>query len=72
MSLKANSILARNVKRIRKEKGLKSKQLAVLIEVNASSISILESGNSNPTLKNLEKIAQALDVSLSDLLDPKM
>jgi len=46
------------------EKKFSQKDLAKKIGTGQSAISRLESGNSNPSLKFLQKIAKALDVTL--------
>ena len=48
----------------RKEKNLTQKGLAQLIGTRQSNISRLESGNYNPTLDFLQKIATAMDKKL--------
>jgi transcriptional regulator with XRE-family HTH domain len=48
----------------RKEKNLTQKGLAELIGTKQSNISRLESGNYNPSLDLLIKIAQAMDKKL--------
>jgi predicted transcriptional regulator len=48
----------------RKEKNLTQKSLAELIGTKQSNISRLESGNYNPSLEFLTKIAQAMDKKL--------
>ncbi len=54
--------------RIRKENGLSHEKLAKLAGVNRSTISLLESKKRIPTILTCLKIAEALEVSLSDLL----
>jgi DNA-binding XRE family transcriptional regulator len=49
---------------LRIEKGLSQKQLAELIGTKQSAISRLESGNSNPSVEFLSKIAHALGKNL--------
>lgn len=58
-----------NIKRIRKEKGLKQKDLAEALSVSEVMISQWENGSRNPKQSTLIKIAKALDVHLKDLLD---
>ena len=59
-----------NIKIARIRKGLTQKQLAEQIGASRISITGLESGKFlNPTLRTLKKIAKALDVSISELLD---
>jgi predicted transcriptional regulator len=50
--------------RKRTEKGLSQEELARKIGTRQSAISRLESGRYNPTLKALQKIAQALDAKI--------
>lgn len=50
--------------KLRVEKGLSQKQLAELIGTKQSAISRLESGNSNPSVEFLSKIAHALGKNL--------
>ena len=54
--------------RIRKQKGLSHEKLAALAGVNRSTISLLESKKRIPTIITCLKIAEALEVSLADLL----
>jgi len=57
------SIITQVLKK-RLEKGLTQKQLAKKIGTKQSAIARLESGNSNPSIEFLEKIAKALDSKL--------
>lgn len=59
------------IKEVRTLKGLSQQELAALIEYEKSNMSRIESGNINPTILTLNKIAKALDVSLSELLQIK-
>jgi transcriptional regulator with XRE-family HTH domain len=71
MKIPANEVLARNIKRIREDKQLSSKQLALLADTTPQVMSKVERGDANPTLKRLESIASALNVSLSQLFEHK-
>lgn len=63
------SPIARNIKRLRKEKGFSQDRLSKEADVTYHTIAKLESGdNDNPTVKTLYKIASALEVSLDDLM----
>ena len=62
------SQLGMRVKYLRKTKRISQEELAFISGVNKNYISDLERGVRNPTLRVLEKLANALDVSLSDLL----
>ena len=56
------------IKQIRKEKNLKQIDLASLCNLEQSSIARIESGRTNPTISNLYKIADALEIDIKDLL----
>ena len=58
-----------NIKRIRKERGLTQKQLAKMLNVSEPMISQYESKNSNLRLSTIRNISEALDVSISDIVD---
>lgn len=68
MSKKISSI-ARNIKRLRKEKGFSQDRLSKEADVTYHTIAKLESGdNENPTIQTLQKIATALNVTINDLI----
>lgn len=56
------------VKELRLQKGLSQQQLASKIDFEKANMSRFEAGATNPTVATLYKIAQALDVTLSELL----
>lgn len=62
--------IGENIKRIRKEKGLTQKQLGSLCKPRMadSAIRRYEAGKANPKLATVQKIAEALEVSFSDLV----
>jgi len=69
MSTNELSTIAKNIKYKRKELGLSQDKLSKLAEVAYNTIVKIESGeNPNPTIKTLQKIAKALDVSVDDLI----
>lgn len=61
--------LGKRIKELRKQKGLTQEQLAEFINMEQNSISIIESGRNFPTLATLEKIANILNVNLSDFFN---
>ena len=61
--------LGKKIQTVRKSKGLTQQELAALIEYEKSHMSRLENGGANPTYITLSKIASALKVSMSELLD---
>jgi len=63
-------MLSENVKRFRKNRGLSQDKLAKLSDVTLTTLVKIESGaNDNPTIKTLKKIADALSVSLDQLME---
>ncbi len=65
-----NENLAKNMERLRKQKGLSQEKLARLADVANNTIIKMESGeNKNPTLETLRKVAKAFDVSVDELIN---
>lgn len=64
-----NKSVGLNIKRIRVNAGLSQEKLAALADLHRAYIGQIERGEKNIGLKNLEKIANALDVSVRVLLD---
>ena len=62
--------IGRNIKELRKDKGISQVELAYMCNFEKTNMSRIESGNNNLTIKTLLKIAEALDVSLFDILKP--
>lgn len=60
--------LGLKIKKIRKGKGLSQEQLATKSKLHRTYISDIERGDRNVSIKNIEKIAKALGVTISDLL----
>lgn len=59
------------IKELCKEKDITLEELAKAINTSQSSISRIITGNGNPTMETLKKIADALKVKLSDLFEKK-
>ncbi len=57
-----------NIRRIRKDLGYSQTTLAELARTSQSWICRIESGNENPTLASVTRIARALRVDVADLL----
>lgn len=55
-----------NIRRIRKAKGLKQYHLAEKSEMEKASLSRIESGQANPTILTLRRLAVVLDVEVGD------
>ncbi len=60
--------LAANLRHIRERRGLTQGQLAKLCGVPRSTVGNIETGESNPTLSVLGRLAAALQLSLEELL----
>ena len=62
--------VGRNIQKIRLDKGLSQVDLVGRIEgnIDTTNISRIEQGRTNPTLLTLYRIAQALEVQLTDLV----
>jgi transcriptional regulator with XRE-family HTH domain len=56
------------LKQLRTEKGLSQERLAELATMHWTYVGGIERGERNPTLINIEKLADALEVSLPVLL----
>jgi len=62
------STIAKNIKKIRKKKGISQDKLSKLAEVAYNTIIKIESGAiQSRTIKTVQKIAKALDISLDEL-----
>jgi transcriptional regulator with XRE-family HTH domain len=59
--------LGKAVKTLRLKLGLSQEDLAELTKLDRTYISGIERGIRNPSLKNIEKMAKALGVKISDL-----
>ena len=58
------------IKRLRERKGLSQRALARRVKVSDAYIAMLETGErKNPSLTILKRLAKALDVRLTELLD---
>ena len=63
------STIAKNIKRLRKQRSLSQDKLPKLADISHKTIIKIESGAiQSPTMDTAQKIAKALDVSLDDLM----
>lgn len=68
MSNRKLSTIAKNIRRYRKECGFSQDKLSKEADVAYNTIVKIESGeNPNPTVETLERIANALDISVEKL-----
>ncbi len=57
------------LRKLRLERGLSLRTLGVMAGIHAVSLVRLEGGKFDPRLSTLRKLAQALEVSVCDLID---
>jgi transcriptional regulator with XRE-family HTH domain len=62
------AILARNVSRLRRQKGLTQEELAFEAKIDLTYMGGIERGKRNPSLLVMARIAKALSVPLPKLL----
>ena len=60
--------LGENLRKLRLKKNMSQGDLATALSVDRAYISNIENGRMNPTLSTLEKIAEALDILIKDLV----
>ena len=61
--------LGENIVRLRDKQGLRQIDLAIELNIDDSSLRRIESGRTNPTIITLKKIADVLEVNLSEIVD---
>lgn len=59
--------LGQRIKTLRTEQGLSQEKFALKIDMDRTYFATVESGKRNISLLNIEKIANGLNVSISDL-----
>ena len=62
-------IIGQRIRNYRTQKGLSQEKLAELAGCHPTYIGQLERGEKNATLESVEKIASAMDISMSELFD---
>ena len=66
---KIKTFLAEEIKNRRKRAGFSQEKFSELTGISKAQISEIERGIANPSIGSLEKIADALQVSVAELLD---
>lgn len=56
-----------NIKQLRKNKGLRQEDMAVLLNVSRQTIIAIENNKYNPTLELAMKMARLLDTTIEEL-----
>jgi len=66
----ARAHIAANIRRLRKAMGLSQEQLAELAQLHRTYVSQLERCVTNISINRLERLAQVLEVDVTELLQP--
>lgn len=61
--------MGKRIKQLRKENRLTQERLALMVGIERSHLSRIESGDRNPSFDLLEKIAESLGTTLSELFE---
>ena len=62
-------MISENIKKFRKKRGFSQDRLCKIADLTHTTLAKIESGvNINPTIKTLQKIAKALEVSIDELV----
>ncbi|MBR0684401.1 helix-turn-helix transcriptional regulator [Bradyrhizobium manausense] len=67
----AAKALARNLRRLRKDKGWTQGELADELNIEQMAVSLIENSRANPTLETLEAIATCFGVKVIDLFETR-
>lgn len=65
--LVVNGIIGKRINEIRREKGLRRKEVAIKIELSNAELAQIESGVLTPDLKTLCRLADILEISITEL-----
>jgi len=68
-TLKARKIFARKLKELRVEKGLSQEELADMSGLHRTYVGSVERGERNISIDNMERLADALNIQIMDLLN---
>lgn len=68
-SLEIQKSFGLKVQYLRREKGLSQEKFALLIDMDRTYLASVEAGKRNISIKNIQKIAYGLGVSLSELFN---
>lgn len=61
--------LGERIKELRKETGLSQEKFALKIDMDRTYFATVESGKRNISLQNIEKIANGLNITISELFE---
>jgi transcriptional regulator with XRE-family HTH domain len=69
--LNARKIFSQRLRQIRQNKGLSQEELADLAGLHRTYVGSVERSERNISIDNMERLAQALEVDITDLLKEK-
>ena len=61
--------IGQRIRILRESKGITQQDLAAACNFEKTNMSRIEAGRTNPTISTLYKISQALEITISELLD---
>jgi transcriptional regulator with XRE-family HTH domain len=62
--------IGENIKKIRKEKGLQQKQVALELGIDQSNYNKIENGKREPSIELLDKLSKLFGISVDEILNP--
>jgi len=63
------NLIGLNIRKFREDKGLTQAELGDLVNMEDSAIRRLEAGRTNPTIRTLCKLSNALGINIQDLME---
>lgn len=61
--------IGQRIRELRESKGFSQQNLAAICNFEKANLSRIEAGRTNPTVSTLYKISQALEITISELVD---
>ncbi|WP_321289374.1 helix-turn-helix transcriptional regulator [uncultured Sunxiuqinia sp.] len=61
--------IGERIRFLREQKGISQQNMAAICNFEKANLSRIEAGRTNPTISTLYKISQALETTISDLVD---
>lgn len=69
MPLDIQKSFGKKVQELRKQKGISQEKFALSIDMDRTYLASVEAGKRNIAIKNIKKISDGLDISLSQLFE---
>ena len=69
MPLDIQKAFGKKVQELRKQKGISQEKFALSIDMDRTYLASVEAGKRNIAIKNIKKISDGLDISLSQLFE---